>query len=285
MREAAGAVLTGVPVAGDLDPLGDRGRIGVVEDDHRRLAAQLEVDALERVGRVRAMILPVSTSPVSETRRTSGCCTIALADRHAVAGDHVQDPGGRISASVASWTKRSVVSGVCSAGFSTCVLPGRERGRELPDSHHQRVVPRRDPADDAQRLAAEHRRVAAPCTRRRPCPRAAGRAGEEAQCCPTMTGHLVARGRQRLADVPRLELGQLLRVLVEQVGELSSAPPARSPGVVSSHSGSAFFAASTARSSVLLRAARGPRRSPRRSPGSAPSIVSPEPNRPARRRR
>ena len=45
-----GAVLAGVPVAGDLDRLGDRGRIGVVEDDHRRLAAELEVDALQRVG-------------------------------------------------------------------------------------------------------------------------------------------------------------------------------------------------------------------------------------------
>ena len=41
----------GVPVAGDLDPLGDRGRVGVVEDDDRRLAAELEVDALQGLGR------------------------------------------------------------------------------------------------------------------------------------------------------------------------------------------------------------------------------------------
>ena len=46
-----GAVLARVPVAGDLDPLRDGGRVGVVEDEHRRLAAELEVDALERVRR------------------------------------------------------------------------------------------------------------------------------------------------------------------------------------------------------------------------------------------
>ena len=45
-----GAVLPRVPVAGDLDALGHGGRVGVVEDDHGRLAAELEVDALERVG-------------------------------------------------------------------------------------------------------------------------------------------------------------------------------------------------------------------------------------------
>ena len=49
---AGGAVLARVRVAGDLDPFGDRCRVGVVEHDHRRLAAELEVNALERVGRV-----------------------------------------------------------------------------------------------------------------------------------------------------------------------------------------------------------------------------------------
>ena len=42
----------GVPVAGDTDRLGDLVRVGVVEDDHRRLAAELEVHPLQGVGRV-----------------------------------------------------------------------------------------------------------------------------------------------------------------------------------------------------------------------------------------
>ena len=60
--------------------------------------------------------------------------------------------------------------------------------------------------------------------------------------------HLVARVGERLADVLRLELGQLLGVRPRSRRRASSSASARSPGVVSSHSGSAAFAASTARS-------------------------------------
>ena len=42
-----GAVLAGVEVAGPGDALGRGLDVGVVEDDHRRLAAELEVDPLE----------------------------------------------------------------------------------------------------------------------------------------------------------------------------------------------------------------------------------------------
>src|SRR5450759_3491493 len=42
------AVLAGVEEAADLDPLHDLLEVGVVEDDHRGFASQLEVDALER---------------------------------------------------------------------------------------------------------------------------------------------------------------------------------------------------------------------------------------------
>src|SRR5256885_12689447 len=44
-------VLARVPVPGRLDRLCRRLDVGIVEDDHRRLAAELEVDALEVVGR------------------------------------------------------------------------------------------------------------------------------------------------------------------------------------------------------------------------------------------
>ena len=47
-RQHAGrgrAVLPGVEVAGDRDVLGGEREVGVVEDDHRRLAAELEVHA------------------------------------------------------------------------------------------------------------------------------------------------------------------------------------------------------------------------------------------------
>src|SRR5207249_10593831 len=42
-----GAVLTGVEETADLDAFDDRFQLGVVEHDHRGLAAQLEVHALQ----------------------------------------------------------------------------------------------------------------------------------------------------------------------------------------------------------------------------------------------
>ena len=55
------------------------------------------------------------------------------------------------------------------------MLPAASAGRELPDGHHHRVVPRRHLADDADRLAPDVGREAGSCTRRRCGPRAAGR--------------------------------------------------------------------------------------------------------------
>ena len=98
-------------------------------------------------------------------------------------------------------------------------VAGRERRPELPDRHHQRVVPRCDPGDDPEWLAPDDRGVALDVLARslaleRPCG-----AGEEAQVVGRER-HLVARDRHRLADVLRLELGQLLGVVVDHVGEL-----------------------------------------------------------------
>ena len=121
------AVLAGVPEAAELDALGDGVEVGVVEDDHRRLAAELEVHALERVGGGPGHRLAGRTSPVSETIATPGCRDDAGAHRLAVASDHVEharreDLARRSSAS------SSVVSGVVSAGLSTTVLPAASAG-------------------------------------------------------------------------------------------------------------------------------------------------------------
>src|ERR1019366_2489904 len=46
-------------------------------------------------------------------------------------------------------------------GFGTTVLPAASAGGEFPDSHHHRVVPRRDLGADSHRLAPDHGGVAA----------------------------------------------------------------------------------------------------------------------------
>ena len=95
-----------------------------------------------------------------------------------------------------------------------------ERRRDLPDRHHHRVVPRRDLADDADRLAADPRGVARHVLARGRPSRHAGRAGEE----PDLVHHrrqLLAGGQGvRLAGVLGLERDKLVGAPLDRVGEL-----------------------------------------------------------------
>ena len=72
------------------------------------------------------MILPVATSPVRETRRTSVFFTSASPAGTPSPVMTLRTPGGMIPS--ASSTKRSSVSGVCSEGLSTCVFPAASAG-------------------------------------------------------------------------------------------------------------------------------------------------------------
>ena len=104
--------------------------VGVVEHDDRRLAAQLEVHPLQRVGGVAwAISLPVSTSPVSDTMPTSGCRTMRVAGRHAVAGDHVEHAGREhlgLGDQLGQPEQRSAAS--ISDGLMTTQLPAARAG-------------------------------------------------------------------------------------------------------------------------------------------------------------
>ena len=94
-----------------------------------------------------------------------------------------------------------------------------ERRPHLPDRHHQRVVPRADAGDDPDRLAPDHRRVALDVLAGALALEVPGGAGEEAEVVGRER-HLLARERDRLADVPRLDLRELLGVVGDHVGEL-----------------------------------------------------------------
>ena len=103
-------------------------------------------------------------------------------------------------------------------GLEHDAVARRERRADLPDGHHQRVVPGSDLTDDADRLAPQHRRVARHVL---PCGaalEAACGAGEEAQ---VVDDHwdLVAGRLQRLADVGGLEARELLATLLDRRGD------------------------------------------------------------------
>ena len=73
-----------------------------------------------------AIRLPVSTEPVSETMSTPGCSTSACPAGSPWPQSTFSTPAG--SHSEASSARRSVVTGVVSAGLSTIVLPVASAG-------------------------------------------------------------------------------------------------------------------------------------------------------------
>ena len=140
------------------------------------------------------------------------------------------------------------------------------------------------PGDDAERLAADHRRVALDVLGRGLALEVPRGAGEEAE----VVGHdarLVDRDPPRLADVPRLEPRELLGVLVDHVGELRAGAP-------SGPSASSRATSPTPSRPRRPRGRRPPRRAPRHLgdrprpwPGSAPPSSRPRGRRRTRRRR
>ncbi len=72
------------------------------------------------------MVLPVVTSPVSDTTATLGCATSDAPQCSPSPVTTLNTPGGRMSA--ASSAMRRALSGVSSLGFSTTVLPAASAG-------------------------------------------------------------------------------------------------------------------------------------------------------------
>ena len=113
------------------------------------------------------------------------------------------------------------MSGVVSAGFSTTVLPGGERRRDLPREHQQREVPRDDLAGDAERPR--------PAVRERVLELVGpARVVEEVRGRERQVD--VARLLDRLAAVQRLEHRELARALLEDARDPEEVLRALAPG-------------------------------------------------------
>ncbi len=95
----------------------------------------------------------------------------------------------------------------------------REGRTDLPAGHHDRVVPRRDRGDHADRLTADHRGQAGRVLVDGLAFHHPGATGEEPQVVDD-DGDLVDRGADRLAGVLRLEATELVGARLDPVGEL-----------------------------------------------------------------
>ena len=217
-QHAAGgaALLAGVPVARGAQRGCGGGQVGVGEDDHRGLAAQFEVDALEGLGGGAGHRLAAADRSGERDHGDVGVFGEPGADHRAVAGHDVDDTGrqdvghelGELQRGERGLLRRLDDQGVA----------GGQDGRHLPGGHQQRVVPRGHDPDDAQRLAQDDRQVVLGVVARGRGGGRAQRPGHEAERVDGL-GHVVLRDRRRLAGVGRLQPREEVGVLGDAVGD------------------------------------------------------------------
>ena len=191
--------------------------VGVVEDDDRRLAAELEVEPLDLVGRGPRDVLAGVGVAGDRDHPDLRVSDERVADRGAGPGDDVehagrQDVGGDLGQDERGQRRPG-------RRLEDDRVPGREGRPDLPAGHHDRVVPRRDRGDDADRLAPDHRGVACHVLVGGLALHHPSRAGEEPQVVDD-DRDLVDRRADRLAGVPRLEPAELVGTRLDRVGEL-----------------------------------------------------------------
>ena len=161
-------------------------------------------------------------------------------------------------------------TGPCSGrGLMTTALPVARAGPSFQAAIRSRVVPRHDRADDAERLADDHRQGVRP-GRRDLVVELVGRLGVPADGAGGIGDVDRSRVADRLADVEGLDPGELLGVGVDQVGEAEQDPLAVGRRASPPSPCAAARAPPRPPDRRPRRRPPRPRRSSARSPGSRP---------------
>ena len=276
---AAGrAALAAVEVDGVEGPVDGRVHVGVGEDDVGALAAQLEGRALERVGG--GLLDDLGGIDVAGERDLVdvGVGNHGGAGGLAQAVDDVDHAGGEAGflgeLRHAKGRQRRLLGRL----HHDRVAAGQGRS-PFPGEHQQREVPGDDLADHADRLPQRvGKEIAA--NRHGPPFDLVGPARIVAQRVRD-AGHVALRVADRLAAVERLERGQLVGILLDQVGQLEEQPAPI--GGVHRAPRPGFQAPSRGLDGLVdvgLVPPRQPWRSPRRSPGCRSRTHRHRPGRP-----
>ena len=216
-----GAVLPGVVEAEAAHALGHEVEVGVVEHDHRRLAAELEVGALEgRRGRLHHP--PPGADGAGQARHVHRAVRYqGLAGRRAPPQHDAHHPRREDLGEIAAQPQRGQRRHL--RGLEDERVARRQDGAELPRRHHQRVVPGRDGGDHAHGVAPDHRGVAGEVLGGGGRLHRARGPGEEAQAVDD-GGDLVAHHHVAgLAAVEHLEVAVLVGGGLYARGELEHA--------------------------------------------------------------
>ena len=202
-------------------------QVGIGEDDVRALAAQLQADLLDGGRGQPHDLLPggrlAGEGDLADARvRRQG-----RAGRAARPGDHVdhagRDAGLQRQLAQANGGQRRIAG-----GLEDRRIAGRQRGAKLPRGHVEREVPGHDQAADTDRLTQREVKAGS-ADRDRLAKELVGGAGVVVEDQADGEG-LAAGALDRLADVGRLQLGQLLHVGLDQAGVLGQRPAALGGG-------------------------------------------------------
>ncbi len=213
-----GAVLAGV-VERRLLEVGDhRLDVCVVEHDHRGLATEFEVDALEGLGGGSRDRLPCADAAGQRHHRHVGVLAQRHPRRRPRTTHDVEDAGREDVGCQLGQLQRRVRREL--GGLEDDGVAGRQRRPELPRGHVERVVPRRDRSDHTDRVTTGHRRVALEVLTGGLALQEARRSGEEPPVVDREV-HLELDDADRLAHVLALDARQLVDVGRHHLGHLT----------------------------------------------------------------
>ena len=208
--------------------------------------------------------------PVNDTIATSGCATQRLAGHPARAGDDVDHAVGEPGLVRGLGEQQRGQRGEL-GGLEHDRVAGRDRRQDLPRRHLQRVVPRRDRADDTDRPRAGSAR----CGRPEYSPAALP---SRSRAAPAKNDDVVDRARaRRTRGVSRIGLPVCaVSTWAQVLGPLARAAPAsrcraadRSAGVARDHCREGGLGRRDRRVDVLRAGQRDAPRAARRSRGRA----------------
>jgi hypothetical protein len=149
------AALAAVAELGDHRRLDRDVEIGIVEDQQRRVAAQLQRQALDGRADLAISRAPTAVEPVKVIFRTTAGGGDDVAESCRPCADHTLSTPGGIPASSARAARRQSRQRRLAGRLADDRAARRQGRRDLARQHGHREVPRRDRRADADRLALD----------------------------------------------------------------------------------------------------------------------------------
>ena len=152
-----GAVLPRIPEAGGAHRLRGQLQVRVIEDEDGRLSTELEVESLDALGACGGDPLPRCRVAGDRNHVDAGMSRECRTDIRTRPRDHVQDAGRQDLLRQSAEHQRA--DRCAGRRLEHDRVSSGERGADLPARHQERIVPRRDGGDHADRIATDHARA------------------------------------------------------------------------------------------------------------------------------